>query len=238
MTMMTRVLIADSDDSLATAMMRSLGHFGIEAVACSSPSAARAQLGAQSFDLLIIDERLTADGGVGGAGIQEGTPTVLTASFVGPFAARSGVRGLTLLHKPYTSLELLCVVQRALGRSSVRPASTVDALRRAHSEKSSLCLCVRPERRSARPSEARIYVELGEVVHAVSAPLEGVAAFKEILRRRGPVIERPLDVIPTRSIQRPFKPLIFDILQELDMPLGVSCRALPSRPTGHETVED
>jgi hypothetical protein len=236
--MMTRVLIADSDESLAAAMLRSLAHFGIEAVACSSARAARAHLDAQRFDLLVIDQRMASGVNQRGAGSHEPLLTVLTASFVGRFAEPSGVRGLTLLHKPFSSLELLCVIQRALGHPGARPASIVDALRRAHAQKSSFCLRIRPEPHAAHSCDARIYVQGGEVVHAVDAALEGVAALKEILRRRRPVVEQSLDVTSRRSIHRPFKPLILETLHEIDVPLVASFGASPSRSTGLETVED
>jgi CheY-like chemotaxis protein len=236
--MMTRVLIADSDESLAAAMMRSLAHFGIEAVACSSPRAVRAHLDAQRFDMLVIDQRMASGVDQRGAGIHEPVLTVITASFVGRCAEPSGVRGLTLLHKPFSSLELLCVIQRALGQPGAPPVSTVDALRRAHAQKSNLCLCIRPERHAARSCDARIYVEGGEVVHAAFGALEGVAALKEILRRRRPIVEQSPDMISARSIQRPFKPLILEILHEIDVPSTTSCHAFPSQSTGLETVED
>jgi CheY-like chemotaxis protein len=235
---MTRVFVADSDESLASAMRRSLAHFGIQAVACSSPSEARAHLEEQRFALLVLDHRVIRAGGHGGAGMNENVPIVFTASFVGPLEGPSLVQGFTLLRKPFSSLELLSIVRSELGQPGVQPASTIDALRRAHAGKCSLCLSIRSERTSPQRTDCRVYVEDGEVVHAVSGTLEGVAALKEILRRRGPVERQSSDVTAARSIRSPFKQLVFEILQELDTPLAVRSQAFRGRSTGSETVEN
>jgi CheY-like chemotaxis protein len=234
---MTSVLVADSDESLASAMRRSLSHFGIEAVTCCSASTARAHLDQQRFDLLVLDQRLIVGSGYGSASMHESLPTIFTASFVGPLEEQTWVRGLTLLCKPFSSLELIGAVRRELGQPSARAASTVDALRRAHAGKRSLCLCLRSRCQPAHLMPARIYLEGGEVVHAVAGAALGSAALRELLRLRGPSVEQSADRTPTRSIQRPFKPLIFELLQELDAFSTVARKAFPLRATGLETAK-
>jgi CheY-like chemotaxis protein len=211
---MTRVLLADSDAALVFAMSRSLAHFGIEVVACSSPGSTRGCLEEQRFDLVVIDHRWRSAAWRDGAGTGQQTPIVFTTSFLGPCEGGRLVQGLMLLQKPFSSLQLLSIIRRELGLPHIRPASTIDALHRAHAHRETVCLRDPSRRSSARGS--CIYLDRGELVHAVFGSLAGVAALREILRRRAPLGMSSAEEAPTRSIQRPFKPLIFEILKELD----------------------
>jgi CheY-like chemotaxis protein len=224
---MTRVLLADSDAALVFAMSRSLAHFGIEVVACSSPGAARGCLDERRFDLIVIDHCWRSAAWLDRCGTGGETPVVFTTSFLGPCEGGRRVPGLMLLHKPFSSLELLSIIRRELGLPHIPPASTIDALHRAHAHRETVCL--RDPCLAGRPcaADARIYLDRGELVHAVFGSLAGVAALREILRRRAPLGMSSADVAPARSIQRPFKPLIFEILQELDtLPSGAPPRLL------------
>jgi CheY-like chemotaxis protein len=213
---MTRVLLADSDEALVFTMGRSLAHFGIEVVACSSPGATRACLEEQRFDLVVIDQRWRSATRRDGAGTGDETPVVFTTSFWEPRDGRRQEQGFRLLRKPFTSLELLSIIRGELGLPHIPPASTIDALHRAHAHGDTVCLRARALAGGAAAGDLCIYLDRGELVHAVFGSLEGVAALREILRRRTPVVTASAEVAPATSIQRPFKPLIFEILQELD----------------------
>jgi CheY-like chemotaxis protein len=226
MTSMTRVLVADSDESLASAMIRSLAHHGIEAIACCSRNAARAYLRERPFDLIVFDHRWTSWADPRGAAGREPAPVILTASFLAPREERHLLERFVLLRKPFSSLELLSIIRRELGKPSTPPASTIDALRSAHARSKTLCLAVQTRPEKDRPADSHIYVERGEVVHAVSGSLEGVAAFRQILRR-GRLGKCSGDVTSTRSIRRPFKRLILETLQELDSPCAPPGRTQP-----------
>jgi CheY-like chemotaxis protein len=226
---MTRVLLADSDAALVFAMSRSLAHFGIEVVACSSPGSTRGRLEEQRFDLVVIDHRWRGSAWRDGASTGMETPVVFTTSFLGPCEGGRLVQGLMLLRKPFSSLELLSIIRRELGLPLIPPASTIDALQRAHAHRETVCL--RDPSLAGRPSAAdsRIYLDRGELVHAVFGSLTGVAALREILRRRAPLAMSSADAAPTRSIRQPFKALIFEILQELDtLPSGAPIRLVRS----------
>jgi hypothetical protein len=229
---MTRVLLADSDAALVFAMSRSLAHFGIEVVACSSPGSTRGCLEEQRFDLVVIDHRWRSaawlDGG-DGAGPGTETPVVFTTSFLGPCEGGRLVQGLMLLRKPFTSIELLSIIRRELGLPLIPPASTIDALHRAHAHRETVCLGDPPLAGRSSAADSRIYLDRGELVHAVFGSLTGVAALREILRRRAPLGMSSADPAPARSIQQPFKALIFEILQELDtLPSGAPTRLVRS----------
>jgi CheY-like chemotaxis protein len=213
---MTRVLLADSDAALVLTMTRSLAHFGIEVVACSSPAATRACLEQQRFDLAVIDQRWRSVTLRDGASPGGETPFVFTTSSWGPREGRPLGQGLMLLRKPFSSLELLSTIRRELGLSHIPPASTIDALHRAHAHGETVCLRDQPLAGDSPGEELCIYLERGELVHAVFGELEGARALKEILRRSTPVVTASPETARARSIQRPFKPLIFEILQELD----------------------
>jgi CheY-like chemotaxis protein len=216
---MTRVLLADSDEALVFAMSRSLAHFGIECVICSAPGATRTCLEEQHFDLAVIDHRWRSATRCDGATTGDETPVVFTASFLGPGDEERLGKGFMLLRKPFSSLELLSIIRRELGLPHIPPASTIDALHRAHARGQTVCL--REQSLAGGPSAQalRIYLDRGELVHAVFGSLEGVLALREILRRRIPVVvASSAHLAPARSIHRRFKPLIFELLQELDTP--------------------
>lgn len=213
---MTRVLLADGDSALLQTMSRSLAHFGIEVVACSSPAATRACLEEQRFDLAVIDQRWRSAALRDGASPPDETPLVFTTASLGPREGRPLGQGLLLLRKPFSSLELLSTIRRELGLSHIPPASTIDALYRAHAHGETVCLRDPSLAAGSGAEELGIYVERGELVHAVFGALEGALALKEILRRGTPVVTASPETAPARSIQRPFKPLIFEILRELD----------------------
>jgi CheY-like chemotaxis protein len=213
---MTRVLLADSDAALVQTMSRSLAHFGIEVVACSSAAATRACLEEQRFDLAVIDQRWRSATLRDGASAGGETPLVFTTSSWGSREGRPLGQGLMLLRKPFSSLELLSTIRRELGLSHIPPASTIDALYRAHAHGETVCLREQSLAGDPPADEPCIYLERGELVHAVFGALEGARALKEILRRGTPVVTASPETTPARSIQRPFKTLIFELLQELD----------------------
>jgi DNA-binding response OmpR family regulator len=233
---MIHVLLADSDAALAFAISRSLAHFGIEVVACSSPGATRLCLEEQRFDLVIVDYRWQSALRRDGTSAGKEPPVVFTTSFLGPREGRRLVQGLMLLLKPFSSVELLTIIRRELALHSP-PVSTIDALRCAHAHGETVCLRDRSLAGHASAGDSRIYLDRGELVHAVFGSLEGVAALREILLRRAPVVTSSADVAKVRSIHQPLKALIFAILQELDtLPSG----APPpfSRVHRLETVDD
>jgi hypothetical protein len=222
---MTRVLLADGDAALVFAMSRSLAHFGIEAVACSSPGSTRGCIEEQRFDLVVIDHRWRNAAWRDGPSTGKQTPVVFTTSFLGPCEGGRLLQGLMLLRKPFSSVELLSIVRRELGLPHIPPASTIDALHRAHAHRQTVCLRSPRLVRRASAGESRIYLDRGELVHAATESLAGVAALREILRRRASLGMSSADGAPTRSIHRAFKPLIFEILQELDtLPSGAPPR--------------
>lgn len=234
---MTRVLLADGDEVLLLTMSRSLAHFGIEVVACSSPAATRACLEEQRFDLAVIDQRWHSVTRRAEASPASETPLVLMTSSWGPREGRPSGEGRTLLRKPFSSLELLSTIRRELGLSHIPPASTIDALHRAHAQQQTVCLRARAVGEDWLAAEACIYLEGGELVHAVFGALDGVRALKEIVRRRAPVVKASPEAAPARSIQRPFRSLIFEILQELDTAPPAAAPAC-SGASGLDTNDD
>src|SRR5262249_12814940 len=160
----TRVLVADSDPGLVSVVMRGLSQVGLEAIGCtSSPPLAR-HLERQSFDLVVL--------GYGLAALDElslgNARKVVLVSFLGDLAERELRRHCFVLHKPFTSIELLGVLREELGLLRERPDSLVGTLSTAHRLRESISVCV-----SSDAGPCRIEVAEGEIVHAEVAALQG-----------------------------------------------------------------
>jgi hypothetical protein len=137
---------------------------------------------------------------------------VLLVAFVSPSEAARLSGRFQLLQKPFSSLELSSVVRHELGLREARAESLIDALRRAHHAKETLCLRVQ-----SSSETARLYLVAGEVVHAVCGSLRGEAALRAALTHPVRVSSETPPRAVERSIFGDFHELVLRTLDQLDV---------------------
>jgi DNA-binding response OmpR family regulator len=202
---MTRLLILDCDEHLVSAVTRALQHTGVDVVAVASIERAREQAHTRSFDAALLDGDL-----IDAAELPAfaGVPVILTTSFLEPEGDHLFFRQAHLLRKPFTSAQLLSALRQACGAPCVENASLLDVLRRAHSTGRSLALQV---------GRAQVFVENGELVHVELDGASGEPALADLLAEARTVEAVPISArAPGRSIQRPFQPLMLDLLRHIE----------------------
>lgn len=201
---MTRLLMLDMDARLVSAVTRALAQEGIEVVGAPNVEAARARVAERSVDVALLDGDLIDEVELVAFAPL---PVVLMTSFLEPEGAHRFFRQARLLRKPFTSAQLLSALHETCGTLSAEPTMLVDVLRRAHTDKQSLGL---------RVGEAEIFVEAGEVIHAEREGKEGESALADVLAET----QTGFKFIPfrrePRTIARPFRALLLDLLRHLD----------------------
>jgi CheY-like chemotaxis protein len=120
-----------------------------------------------------------------------------------------------LLQKPFALHKLVETVQDALGAAfsgNVEGISILDLLQLANLGKKSFKISVRQG-----AERGQIYFRKGEVIHAVTERLEGIAAFNEMVRwQRGEFETRSEARAPRTTVREPFQRLILEALRILD----------------------
>jgi DNA-binding response OmpR family regulator len=201
---MTRLLMLDFDEHLASAVTRVLSQEGVEVVAVSHVEGARAALG-QAFDVALLDCDLLDAAELS---LFSQLPVILTTSFLEPEGQHRFFRRARLLRKPFTSAQLLSALHETCGAGSFESTSLVDLLRRANSEGQTLSLSV---------GRARVFVERGELVHAEFDDASGERALVEVLAQGQHVEVLPLARRAERhSIDKPFQALMLELLEQIE----------------------
>jgi DNA-binding response OmpR family regulator len=200
-----RLLMLDFDTRLIAAVSRALRQHGVDVVGTQSTEAAVSHAQAQSFDVALLDcDSLDpAD-----LAPFSHVPLILTTSFLEHEGKhRLFGRGL-LLHKPFTSAQLLSTLRDTLGVIGSEPAHLIDILRRAHTEAQSVGFSV---------GEAELFLECGELVHAQLGEMQGEGALAEVLAAGSASMSRiPARNVP-RTIHRPFQTLMLELLHRIEV---------------------
>jgi DNA-binding response OmpR family regulator len=201
---MTRLLMLDMDARLVSAVTRALAQEGIEVIGVPNVERARSCVAERTVDVALLDGDLIDETELSAFAPL---PVVLMTSFLEPEGAHRFFRHARLLRKPFTSAQLLSALHETCGTLTAEPATLVDVLRRAHTDKQTLGLAV---------GEAEIFVERGELIHAERDGKEGESALADVLAEA----QSGFSFIPfraqPRTIQRPFRALLLDLLRHLD----------------------
>ena len=216
---MVSVLIVDDDAQLRRALLRTLSAHGFESKAASNYDEAINQLGLQPYDVLLTDLRMGDKDGIDLLNALRDLRASPRAILMSAYAtARDSQRALDLgatrvLCKPFETSEVIDAIQRAVEASyvgSVHGLSLIDMLQMFHYSRRSVVLELLGK------DYATVAMQEGEIVDARRASTEGEAALREILScRAGSLKTRSLGEV-TRTIDRPFQPLLLDLLRELD----------------------
>jgi hypothetical protein len=206
-----RVLVLDADPMLTTAVARCLHEEGVEVLEQSCTSTID-EWAPGPFDLALIDARFTSSADRIGAG-----RVVVMVSYPDPEAEREVAARFISIRKPFTSAQLLSLLDDELGWVRYRPGKLVDALRAAHSELRSLRIVL-----DRGESTAEIHMVNGEVHDATFGDLCGEDALCALLRSRRSVREVATVAPSRRTVTRPFRELLFDLLTRIDEDEGVT----------------
>lgn len=202
---MIRLLMLDFDERLVSAVTRALQHEGVEVVAVANAERAREQALGQRFDAALLDCDLLDASELSAFSRLS---VILTTSFLEPEGQHRFFRHARLLRKPFTSVQLLSALRETCGTPSFENPSLVDVLRRAHSDRQDLALSV---------GRALVFVENGELIHAELDGTSGERALAEVLAQGPHEVVMPVKSrAVTRSIHRPFQPLMLDLLRHIE----------------------
>lgn len=200
---MTSILMLDSDPGLVSAVTRALSQERCSVVGVRSVREALDKLARGGFDAAVLDaDLIDADQ----LAAFSALPVILTTSFSQREGAERFPRQTCLLRKPFINAQLLASLHEVCGTPPATE-SLLDVLRRAHSDAQSVALQV---------GEARLFIERGELVHAELSGAVGEAALAHLLAQpqHAPVVI-PLHTV-SRTIQRPFRTLMLDLLCHLE----------------------
>jgi len=242
---MVSVLIVDDDAQLRRALQRTLSVHGFESKAAGNYDEAIEQLGSQFYDVLLTDLRMGEKDGIellkALPGLRASPRPILMSAYA---TARDSQRAIDLgatrvLCKPFETSEVIDAIQRAVEASyvgSVHGLSLIDMLQMFHYSRRSVVLELLGK------DQGTIALEEGEIVDARHGSAEGEVALRQILAHRaGSLKTRSLGEV-TRTIDRPFQPLLLDLLRELDehsRAVELSIRPLSSgRPALHALAHD
>jgi DNA-binding response OmpR family regulator len=201
---MTVILMLDSDVGLASAVTRSLAQEGMRVVSAADVQDALSRIGSEPYHAVLLDGDLVDAEELARFCV---VPVILTTSFSERDGGHRFSRDARLLPKPFTNAQLLSALHEACGAPDLTSESLVDLLRRAHSAGQSVAL---------RIGAGSVFVEHGELVHAELAGLVGERALAQVLAQtqRVPVVIPQREV--TRTIQRPFRALMLDMLRHIE----------------------
>jgi CheY-like chemotaxis protein len=223
---MTSVLIVDDDVGFRTTISRDLGEQGFTVAlahnACDAIELLAGRAIDGSIDVLLTDLRMP---GADGIDLLEKVRTVSPRTrailMSGYASARDYERAIEcgavrVLCKPFTSSELLLAIRQAVDcetgfRGSIHGLSLVDLLQMFHYARRSLAIVV------DGLAPGHVFVEDGQLVHAVYRELIGEPALRAILAMpAGSLRTMVLPQSIPHSITRDFQALLLDSLRTVD----------------------
>jgi CheY-like chemotaxis protein len=223
---MTSVLIVDDDVGFRTTIGRDLGEQGFAVWLAHNADDAievlTACTGERSIDVLLTDLRMPgADGLDLLERIRTISPRTRAILMSGYATARDYQRAVEcgavrVLCKPFTSSELLLAIRQAVDcetgfRGSIHGLSLIDLLQMFHYAKRSLAIVV------DGLATGHVFVEDGQLIHAVYRELIGEPALRAILAMpAGSLRTMVLPQATPRSISRDFQTLLLDSLRTVD----------------------
>ncbi len=201
---MMHLLMLEFDLHLVSAVARTLRPRAVEVVGVQSVEHAHEQAIAQSFDGALLDRDLL---GPNDLGALWPLPLILMTAFLDPHRREAWPAARRLLQKPFTCGQLISAVNATVGPLEPTSLSVVDVLRRAHSAGANVAL---------RVGGGEVFVESGEVVHAQLGPTRGEAALCDLLTAIDPIVRRIDERAVERTIRKPFRPLLLDLLRFIE----------------------
>ena len=219
---MTSVLIVDDDVALRTTIARDLGDQGFVVWLAQDADEAIAVLAARSIDVLLTDLRMPGADGIDLLEKIQSLSTRTRAILMSGYAsARDYQRAIEcgavrVLCKPFTSSELLQAIRQAVDcetgfRGSIHGLSLIDLLQMFHYARRSLAIVV------DGLTPGHVFLEDGQLVHAVYRELDGEPALRMILAMpAGSLRTMVLPHATPRSISRDFQTLLLDSLRTVD----------------------
>ena len=216
---MRSVLLVNRDPAAGAALERDLNARGYDATTTQDTAEAMAILSRRTMDVVV------ADLGALGTNVlleQVSARSPRTCAIV--TSPETGIRdyeraiqsgAVRVLRTPVRSPDMLHAIRSALELETGFPTSLsglslIDSLLMAHHARRSMELVVDGW------DPGRIFVEHGEVIHAVSRDLVGEPALHRVLQQ--PAGSLRAVVLPPgtpHTIARPFRPLLLDALHEL-----------------------
>jgi CheY-like chemotaxis protein len=223
---MTSVLIVDDDAGFRTTICRDLAEHGFTVSVAQNAADAIDVLvkrsGDRSIDVLLTDLRMPGADGIDLLEkIRAVSPRTRAILMSGYATARDYQRAIEcgavrVLCKPFTSNELLQAIRQAVDcetgfRGSIHGLSLIDLLQMFHYARRSLAIVV------DGLAPGHVFVEDGQLVHAVYRDLVGEPALRAILAMpAGSLRTMVLPQSTPRSIERDFQTLLLDSLRTCD----------------------
>ena len=208
------------DPELLASLERDLNARGYEATATHDTAEALAILSRRPMDVVV------ADLGALGANVlleqvsarSPRTHAIVTSAERGIRDYRQAIEqgAVQVLRAPVRSPDMLHAIRSTLELEDGLPCSLhgfspLDVLLMAHHARRSMELVVEGW------DAGRVFLDGGDVIHAVSRDLVGEPALHRILRQpAGPLRAVVLPRGTPRTIARPFRPLLLDALRALD----------------------
>lgn len=217
---MTSVLLVQRDPDAVAALARDLSARGYEATTTQDTAEAIAILGRRPMDVVVADlDALGANVLLEQVSARcPRTAAILTSAAAGTRDYQQAIEAgaVRVLRAPVRSLEVLRAIRSVLEAEAGFPGdlgglSLIDVLLMAHHGRRSLEIVVEGW------DAGRVFVEGGQLIHAVSRDLVGEPALHRILRL--PAGSLRAVVLPPgtpHTISRPFRPLLLDALRALD----------------------
>lgn len=207
---MTRLLMLELDPHLVAVVRRALVAERIEVLGVTTPEHALQHAERGGFEVALLDAELLDPARLDAFAA---VACIVTSAWPATLGRLARERDLLLLPKPFGSAQLLSVLQTVLGglcseRARVpKRVLLLDVLSRAHAARASLSLQV---------GAAELFVDHGELVHVELAGMRGESALARVLSESqptfAPIVRRPVQ----RSIHRPFRTLLLDVLRRLE----------------------
>jgi CheY-like chemotaxis protein/predicted regulator of Ras-like GTPase activity (Roadblock/LC7/MglB family) len=219
---MTSVLIVDDDVAFRTTIGRDLADQGFTVALAHNADEALEQLTARPIDVMLTDLRMP---GADGVDLLESIRQVSTRTrailMSGYASARDYQRAIEcgavrVLCKPFTSSELLQAIRQAVDcetgfRGSIHGLSLIDLLQMFHYARRSLAIVV------DGLTPGHVYLEGGQLIHAVYRELDGEPALRMILAMpAGSLRTMVLPQGTPHSLTREFQTLLLDSLRTVD----------------------
>jgi hypothetical protein len=201
---MISLLMLEFDRRLVSAVSRTLRPEAVEVVGVQSFEHAYERTEHQSFDGAVLDRDVLAPHELDAF---RPLPLILTTSFLDPHCGGHWPASRRVLQKPFTSAQLISMLNETFGPLEPRPSSIVDVLRRAHTSRGDVAL---------RVGRGEVYLEGGEVVHAEFGETRGEAALVDVLSEVNPAVVRVARRAAERTIDKPFRPLLLDLLRLIE----------------------
>jgi CheY-like chemotaxis protein/predicted regulator of Ras-like GTPase activity (Roadblock/LC7/MglB family) len=219
---MTSVLIVDDDVAFRTTIGRDLVEHGFDVALANNAEEAIELLVGRPTDVMLTDLRMPGGDGIDLLeNIRMVSPRTRAILMSGYASARDYQRAIEcgavrVLCKPFTSSELLQAIRQAVDcetgfRGSIHGLSLIDLLQMFHYARRSLAIVV------DGLTPGHVFVEDGQLIHAVYRELTGEPALRMILAMpAGSLRTMVLPHATPHSMTRDFQTLLLDSLRTVD----------------------